>query len=162
MKKRLAVVLCAAMMLSACGGASGSDQAADTKGQAEADSKADDTEGSKGDDKLVLSTYGLSEDISEDEVYTPFEQEFGCEIVTETGGTNDRYTKLAADSESTIDVIELSQAMTAKGADEGLFDTIDLSKIPNAENLIPAAKELAENGQGIPYTINSIGIKVGS
>ena len=113
MKKRLAVVLCAAMMLSACGGASGSDQAADTKGQAEADSKADDTEGSKGDGKLVLSTYGL---------------------------------------------IELSQAMTAKGADEGLFDTIDLSKIPNAENLIPAAKELAENGQGIPYTINSIGI----
>ena len=55
-------------------------------------------------------------------------------------------------------MIELSQAMTAKGADEGLFDTIDLSKIPNAENLIPAAKELAENGQGIPYTINSIGI----
>ncbi len=51
MKKRLAVVLCAAMMLSACGGASGSDQAADTKGQAEADSKADDTEGSKGDGK---------------------------------------------------------------------------------------------------------------
>ena len=23
-------------------------------------------------------TYGLSEDISEDEVYAPFEQEFGC------------------------------------------------------------------------------------
>ena len=158
MKKRLAVVLCAAMMLSACGGASTSDKTADTKGQTAADSKADATEGSKGDGKLVLSTYGLSEDISEDEVYTPFEQEFGCEIVTETGGTNARYTKLAADSESSIDVIELSQAMTAKGADEGLFDTIDLSKIPNAENLIPAAKELAENGQGIPYTINSIGI----
>ena len=48
--------------------------------------------------------------------------------------------------------------MTAKGVDEGLFDTIDLSKIPNAKNLIPAAKELAENGQGIPYTINSISI----
>ena len=55
-------------------------------------------------------------------------------------------------------MIELSQAMTAKGADEGLFDEIDLSKIPNAEKLIPAAKELAEAGQGVPYTINSIGI----
>lgn len=31
MKKRLAVVLCAAMMLSACGGASTSDKTADTK-----------------------------------------------------------------------------------------------------------------------------------
>ena len=79
-------------------------------------------------------------------------------IVTETGGTNDRYTKLSADPNSTIDVIELSQAMTAKGTDEGLFDTIDLSKIPNAEKLIPAAKEIAEAGQGVPYTINSIGI----
>ena len=48
--------------------------------------------------------------------------------------------------------------MTAKGTDEGLFDTIDLSKIPNAEKLIPAAKGIAEAGQGIPYTINSIGI----
>ena len=62
MKKRLAVVLCAAMMLSACGGASTSDKTADTKGQTAADSKADATEGSKGDGKLVLSTYGLSEE----------------------------------------------------------------------------------------------------
>ena len=41
MKKRLAVVLCAAMMLSACGGASTSDKTADTKGQTAADSKAE-------------------------------------------------------------------------------------------------------------------------
>ena len=125
----------------------------------EAAASAEETKAASGDaQKLVLSTYGLSEDISEEEVYTPFENEFNCEIVTETGGTNDRYTKLSADPNSTIDVIELSQAMTAKGTDEGLFDTIDLSKIPNAEKLIPAAKELAEAGQGVPYTINSIGI----
>ena len=55
-------------------------------------------------------------------------------------------------------MIELSQAMTAKGVEEGLFDTIDLSKIENAADLIGAAKTLAENGQGVPYTINSIGI----
>ena len=54
MKKRLAVVLCAAMMLSACGGHLVPDQAADNKGQ-EADSKADSKEASKGDGKLVLS-----------------------------------------------------------------------------------------------------------
>ena len=147
MKKTAAVVLCAAMMLTACGGASTTETTA-TGSQAagsEAASSAEETKAASGDaQKLVLSTYGLSEDISEEEVYTPFENEFSCEIVTETGGTNDRYTKLAADPNSTIDVIELSQAMTAKGTDEGLFDTIDLSKIPNAEKLIPAAKEIAE------------------
>ena len=161
MKKTAAVVLCAAMMLTACGGASTTETTAAGSQAAgsEAVASAEETKAASGDaQKLVLSTYGLSEDISEEEVYTPFENEFNCEIVTETGGTNDRYTKLSADPNSTIDVIELSQAMTAKGTDEGLFDTIDLSKIPNAEKLIPAAKEIAEAGQGVPYTINSIGI----
>lgn len=140
MKKTLAIALCAAMTLTACGG------------------PADGGSKTEGTQKLVLSTYGLSEGISAEEVYAPFEQQFNCEIVTETGGTNDRYTKLAADSESTIDVIELSQAMTAKGIDEGLFEDIDLSKIANAADLIGAAKTMAEAGQGVAYTINSIGI----
>lgn len=140
MKKTLAIALCAAMTLTACGG------------------PADGGSKTEGTQKLVLSTYGLSEDISAEEVYAPFEQQFNCEIVTETGGTNDRYTKLSADSESTIDVIELSQAMTAKGIDEGLFEDIDLSKIANAADLIGAAKTMAEAGQGVAYTINSIGI----
>lgn len=108
--------------------------------------------------KLVLSTYGLSEDISGEEVYRPFEEQFGCKIVTETGSTNERYTKLAANSETTIDVIELSQAMTAKGIEEGLFEPLDLSRIENSRYLIGAAKTMAEAGQGIAYTINSIGI----
>lgn len=143
MKKTIAMVLCAAMTLTACGGSASTGDS-----QAAADGKQ----------KLVLSTYGLSEDISAEEVYAPFEKEFNCEIVTETGGTNDRYTKLAADSESSIDVIELSQAMTAKGIEEGLFEDIDLSKIENAGDMITAAKTMADAGQGVAYTINSIGI----
>ena len=142
MKKTIAMVLCAAMTLTACGGSASGDGKADEGGR----------------QKLVLSTYGLSEDISAEEVYAPFEQEFNCEIVTETGGTNDRYTKLAADSQSSIDVIELSQAMTAKGIEEGVFEDIDLSKIENAKDMITAAKTMAEAGQGVAYTINSIGI----
>lgn len=159
MKKSMAVVLCAAMMLTACGG-SGAEatKAEGTQAEAKAEGEAPAAEEKTGDQKLVLSTFGLSEDISAEEVYAPFEQEFGCEIVTETGGTNDRYTKLAADSESTIDVIELSQAMTAKGIAEGLFENIDLSKIENAADLVGAAKTMAEAGQGVAYTINSIGI----
>ena len=121
MKKTAAVVLSAAMMLTACGSASTTETTAAGSQAAgsEAASSAEETKAASGDaQKLVLSTYGLSADISEEEVYTPFENEFSCEIVTETGGTNDRYTKLAADPNSTIDGIELSQAMTAKGTDE--------------------------------------------
>lgn len=159
MKKRnaammMAVMTGAALVLGACG--SKEQPAADNSSAAEAGTEAPAASGEK--QKLVLSTFGLSEDISEEEVYTPFEEEFNCEIVTETGGANDRYTKLAADSETTIDVIELSQAMTAKGVDEGLFAELDLSKIENAADMVDAAKKLAEAGQGIAYTINSVGI----
>lgn len=145
MKKKLAILLCAAITittLTACGGSS--------PGKSKA--------GAGGKQKLVLSTYGLSEDISAQEVYAPFEEEFSCEIVTETGGTNDRYTKLAADRESAVDVIELSQAMTVKGMEDGLFLDIDLNKINNANDMITSAKTMAESGQGLAYTINSIGI----
>lgn len=55
-------------------------------------------------------------------------------------------------------MIELSQAMTAKGIEEGLFEDIDLSKIENAADMITAAKTMADAGQGVAYTINSIGI----
>lgn len=142
MKKVLALSLCAAIVLTGCGSAA-------PKG---------DKETAAAEKKLVLSTYGLSEDISEEEVYKPFEDQFGCEIVTETGSTNERYTKLSSNAESTIDVIELSQAMTAKGIEEGLFEPLDLSKIENSQYLIGAAKTMAEAGQGVAYTINSIGI----
>lgn len=108
MKKRVLAAVCmAAMAVTACSGGS-------------------EGEGAQagGKQKLVLSTYGLSEDISAEEVYAPFEEQFNCQIVTETGGTNDRYTKLKADSETTIDVIELSQAMAAKGAEEGCLRSL--------------------------------------
>ena len=48
MKKTIAMVLCAAMTLTACGGSASGDGKADEGGR----------------QKLVLSTYGLSEDIS--------------------------------------------------------------------------------------------------
>lgn len=141
MKKVLALSLCAAMALTGCAGAAPKGESKSTE-----------------EKKLVLSTYGLSEDISAEEVYKPFEDQFGCKIVTETGSTNERYTKLSANAESSIDVIELSQAMTAKGIEEGLFEPLDLKKIENSQNLIGTAKTMAEAGQGVAYTINSIGI----
>lgn len=141
MKKVLALSLCAAMALTGCAGAAPKGESKSTE-----------------EKKLVLSTYGLSEDISAEEVYKPFEDRFGCKIITETGSTNERYTKLSANAESSIDVIELSQAMTAKGIEEGLFEPLDLKKIENSQNLIGTAKTMAEAGQGVAYTINSIGI----
>lgn len=162
--------LMGAALLSAC---SASNQAKEstaaqsdaqsTQAQSGAESMAESSSaaegGAAGEGKsLVLSTFGLSEDVSAEEVYKPFEEKFGAKIVTETGTTSERYTKLASDPNSPIDVIELSQALTAKGYAAGLFEDIDLSKLSNAADLIDPVKKFAEAGNGVAYTVNSIGI----
>lgn len=111
-----------------------------------------------GKQQLVVSTWGLSQDVWEQEVKIPFEEKYDVELVLDTGGTNDRYTKLANNPNSTVDIIELSQATAANGYEAGLFEELDYSKIPNASELIEPAAELAENGFGAAYTVNSIGI----
>ena len=104
--------------------------------------------------QLVVSTWGLSQEVWEKEVKVPFEEKFDCELVLEVGGTNERYTKLANNPNAAVDIMELSQSAAANGYDAGLFEKIDYSKIPNAEFLIDPAKQLAESGAGAAYVIN--------
>ncbi|QIK57892.1 ABC transporter substrate-binding protein [Erysipelothrix sp. HDW6A] len=107
---------------------------------------------------LIISTWGLSEDILIEDVYGPFEKEFNVKVQLDTGTTAERYAKLKNDPNSTVDVIELSQKAAADGYADDLFEKIDYSKIPNAEKLIQGAKDLTKSGYGPAYTINSIGI----
>jgi len=139
MKKVIALALCGILLLGGCstgGGGTGKNE----------------------EKKLVLSTFGLSEDISEEDIYKPFEDAFGCTIITETGTGSERYTKFASNPDSSIDLIELSQSYTADGVAAGLFEAVDFSKIENYENLLPAAKTIADETGGAAYVINSIGI----
>lgn len=143
MKKTLAIcfaTLMTTIALTGCGAKNEENQTTDGKRQ------------------LVISTWGLSEDVLKQDVYAPFEEKFNCEIVLEIGTTPERYTKLATDPNSKVDIIDLSQAKAAEGYEAGLFEKIDYSKIPNSKDLIPAAAELTKSGYGPAYTINSIGI----
>ena len=108
--------------------------------------------------QLIISTWGLSEDLLVSDVYGPFEEKFNVEIILETGTTAERYTKLASDPNSTVDIIELSQKAAADGYADGLFEKIDYTKVPNASDLIEGAATLTKSGYGPAYTVNSIGI----
>jgi len=147
MKKKIAVVLIGMFLLTGCGSATKTNSTASTQ-----------TTEAKGNQTLTLSTFGLSEDVSQKVVYEPFEKKYNCKIVTETGTAAERYTKLAADKNSSVDVIELSQALTAQGNTEKIFDKVDFNKIKNSADLIDVAKKFAKDGNGLAYTINSIGI----
>ncbi|MDR3247459.1 MAG: ABC transporter substrate-binding protein [Treponema sp.] len=107
---------------------------------------------------LVLSTWGLSEDILWRDVFGPFEEAYNCTIVLELGATAERYTKLESNPNSTIDLIELSQKASADGYGAGILSKVDYSKVPNAASLIPGAKTMIASGYGPAYCVNSIGI----
>ncbi|MCM3694330.1 ABC transporter substrate-binding protein [Neobacillus niacini] len=141
MKKKLGLVsltLVTASILAACGGG--------------------DKDASEEKQTLIISTFGLEEDKMQEDVFKPFEEKYNVDIVLETGTSSERLTKLKSNPNSTVDVIELSQSNAADGVSADLFEKIDSSKAPNMDNLIDSAKELAADGSGPAYTLNSIGI----
>lgn len=107
---------------------------------------------------LVVSSFNLAEDITARDVFEPFEEEFNCKVTKELDVVSTRLQKLEQNQEnSEVDVIELSQVTATEGAQKGLFQEIDYSKIPNIEYQIDVAKEL-NTGYGPAYTVNALGI----
>jgi putative spermidine/putrescine transport system substrate-binding protein len=107
---------------------------------------------------LVVSGFGLSEDVFKKDVLSPFEKDNNTTITLEVGNSSDRYTKLLNNKNSGIDVAELAQSNAAQGTDKKLFQTITKKEVPNISQLTDGAKEVFESGEGVPYAVNSIGI----
>nr|WP_252968727.1 hypothetical protein [Erysipelothrix rhusiopathiae] len=59
--------------------------------------------------ELVVSSWGLSEEVLREEVYKPFETKHNVKIVLDSGSTSERFAKFSSGDNSNIDVIELSQ-----------------------------------------------------
>ncbi len=130
----------ATVLLAACGGTeSDTASSADNSGE------------------LIVSTFALSEDVIKRDVLDPFSEENDVEITYEVGNSSERFTKLQNNPNSTIDVIELSQANAATGVADGLFEELDETKVPNLAKLVDGAKDAIATS-GAPYTMNSIGI----
>ena len=73
--------------------------------------------------ELVVSTFGLSQDIVERDIINPFAEANGVKVTLEVGNASERLTKVQSGG-SNIDVIELSQSGSTKGTTEGLFETV--------------------------------------
>ena len=119
--------------------------------------KSEDESSSK---KLVISTWGLNEDVLKETVFDPFEEEHGVDIVLEVGNNSERLTKMKNNPNSGIDITYLAESFAEQGIDAGIFEELDYSKIPNAENINAKAQSTVERGFGPAYTLNSIGIVV--
>ena len=115
---------------------------------------------SAGSDKLIISTWGLNEDVLKKEIFEPCAEEHGVEVVLEVGNNSDRLTKMKNNPNSNIDITYLAESFSEQGIEAGIFEKLDYSKIPNAQKINEKAKYTVENGYGPAYTLNSIGIVV--
>lgn len=93
-------------------------------------------------DKLVVSIWGGSwRDLVADTVAKKFTQETGVEVDFITGGTIDRLNKAKlAKGNPESDITFTTSHVGWLYADGGLFEKLDLSKIPNAKNLVDEAR----------------------
>ncbi len=150
MKKSITIGLFAAatLLLSACGN---SEAGLPNTGTSQSN---------KGSEKqsLVVSTFGLSEDLVKRDVLGPFETQEKVTITTEVGNGSDRLTKLQNNPNSTIDVMELPQANASHQTEKPLFEELKAEDFKNFDQLTDAAKEVFESGAGLPTTVNSVGI----
>ena len=107
--------------------------------------------------KLVISTWGFSEDFFREEIYAPFEKEHNVEIVLEIGNNAERLNKIRQGN-SNVDLIYLSDYYAQQGIEDGLFETIDRNRIPNLEEIYDIAKAPLGEEYGPAYTIGQFGI----
>ena len=107
---------------------------------------------------LVVSHFGLSEDKQWELILKPFEEKFNAEVVLEIGNNAERLTKIKSNPNTDVDVIFLAQSFAQEGWDDGVFEKLDYSKIPNSEFLNDKVKFLVEEGQGPAYAVNRAGI----
>ncbi|CAG7648522.1 PotD/PotF family extracellular solute-binding protein [Paenibacillus allorhizosphaerae] len=116
------------------------------------------TEAPKGQPtKLVISTWGFSDDFFKKEVYAPFEKEHNVQIVVEAGNNADRLNKVKQGG-SSVDLIYLSDYYAQQGIEAGMFEKIDRSRIPNLKDIYEVAKAPLGEDYGPAYTIGQLGI----
>ena len=110
--------------------------------------------------QLVISTWGLSEDLLNENIFKPFEEQYGVDVVLETGNNSERLTKLTNNPNSNIDLMYLAESFAEQGIESDLFEKLDYSKISSVQELNEKAQTTVERGFGPAYTLNSIGIVV--
>lgn len=123
-----------------------------------AKSSAPATKTQEGPRQLVVSNWGLNQDQYMKAVIEPFEKANNVKVIIEAGNNDERLAKLKNNPNSRVDVMYLAEAYSQKGIEEGLFEKIDYSKVPNAKKVLPVAQKFVDAGYGPAYTLNRAAI----
>lgn len=173
-KKLLSALLVAAMAasLAACGGSGQADSGSTAAPAAEgnqAESKAEDagdaaeTKAAGADlpsfegQQLRVSTFSFNAELLQKNIYDPFMEATGCELIVEGGRNAERVTKIKETPEN-YDIVVIGDAFIADLIEEGLIETVDSANLTNLDGLYDKAKAPFGEGYGPAYGFNRLGI----
>jgi putative spermidine/putrescine transport system substrate-binding protein len=109
--------------------------------------------------QVAVSTWGFGMDLIDKNVTSTFEEIYGMEILYDLGNNADRISKIQLRKDNpNIDVAEFAPTFALRGANEGLFQPLDPSRIAAYDELYDWAKDPFGNSLGVGFTVYSYGI----
>ena len=106
---------------------------------------------------LVVSNFAFNGELLQKNIYDPFMEMTGCEIVVDPAGNAQRVTKLT-ESKEDYDVVVIGDMFVKQLMDAGCIDTIDSAKLTNLEGIYESARAPMGAEYGPAYTFNRLGI----
>ena len=106
---------------------------------------------------LVVSNFAFNGELLQKNIYDPFMEMTGCEIVVDAAGNAQRVTKIT-ESPADYDVVVIGDMFVKQLMDAGCIDTVDASKLTNLDGIYEAARAPMGAEYGPAYTFNRLGI----
>lgn len=107
--------------------------------------------------KLVVSNFAFNGELLQKNIYDPFMEMTGCEIVVDAAGNAQRVTKISESPED-YDVVVIGDMFVKQLMDAGCIDTVDSAKLTNLEGIYESARAPMGAEYGPAYTFNRLGI----
>lgn len=125
--------------------------------EAEADSAVAEGDKPFAGQTLSISTFAFNAELLQKNVYDPFMEQTGCELIVEGGKNAERVTKIK-ENPSAYDIVIIGDSFITDLINEGLIAEIDSSKLTNLDALYDCAKAPFGEQYGPAYTFNRLGI----
>ena len=106
---------------------------------------------------LTISNFSFNAELLQKNIYDPFMEMTGCELVVDMGGNAQRVTKIT-ESPADYDVVIIGDMFVKQLMDAGVIDTLDASKLTNLASIYETARAPMGEGYGPAYTFNRLGI----
>ncbi len=102
---------------------------------------------------LTISNFSFNAELLQKNIYDPFMEMTGCELVVDMGGNAQRVTKIT-ESPADYDVVIIGDMFVKQLMDAGVIDTLDSSKLTNLtpSTLLPALRWAKATARLIPST----------